>query len=281
MYDIMFVRVYFVRSNDDILTPSTTISRRCATVLRKYPVVVKKKKNHFRSKGLKTAENLWLQEFLSFPNVSMLYLHGNNIDDIVEVYKLRNLGKLRTLTLNKNPMCLVCEHYRSIVINLVPRVQKLDNVVVVRSERSPSRSALIGKRLHSRLAAAYPEDFAARKRWRPTDRICQHNTARRVASNECFVPTTRTGTLTCYHDHVRAQALGLWQHFGLWADASTDNLIIPVDRIIIVQHYPTCTMSTKIAMMAIRTAVAIALKFKFVYGHHPDSRVYSYGWGAR
>jgi hypothetical protein len=55
-----------------------------------------------------------LQEFLLFPNISMLYLHANKIEDIVEVFNLR------TLTLNKNPMCVTCVHYRSIVIYMVP-----------------------------------------------------------------------------------------------------------------------------------------------------------------
>ncbi|KAE9537009.1 hypothetical protein AGLY_006816 [Aphis glycines] len=96
-------------------------------------------------------------EFLLFPNLSMLYLHKNNINDVVEAYKLRNLKKLRTLTLHKNPMCgTPC--YRSTVIHFLPNIRKLDNVVVVRSEREQERKTL-DKDVRVRLTNAYPEDF--------------------------------------------------------------------------------------------------------------------------
>ncbi|XP_025407348.1 leucine-rich repeat-containing protein 51-like, partial [Sipha flava] len=84
-------------------------------------------------------------EFLSFPNMSMLYLHANNIEDIVEVIKMRKLSKLRILTLNKNPMCVACAHYRSIVIYMVPGLQKLDNTVVVGSERNSFKPSMINR----------------------------------------------------------------------------------------------------------------------------------------
>lgn len=99
----------------------------------------------------------WLQEYLLFPNLSMLYLHKNNIQDFVDSYKLRKLNKLRTLTLHKNPMCeLPC--YRSTVISFLPNLRKLDHVVVVRSEREQDRKSL-DKNVRERLTNAYPEDF--------------------------------------------------------------------------------------------------------------------------
>ncbi|XP_060856691.1 leucine-rich repeat-containing protein 51-like [Metopolophium dirhodum] len=96
-------------------------------------------------------------EFLLFPNLSMLYLHKNNIQDFVDSYKLRKLDKLRTLTLHKNPMCgLPC--YRSTVISFLPNLRKLDHVVVVRSEREQDRKSF-DKNVRERLTNAYPEDF--------------------------------------------------------------------------------------------------------------------------
>jgi len=92
-----------------------------------------------------------------FPNLTMLYLHRNYIDDIVEVYKLRSLGKLRALTLNNNPMATE-SHYRKIVLQMLPIIRKLDNVVVVRSERE-FRGQPFGKDIRVRLLNAYPEDF--------------------------------------------------------------------------------------------------------------------------
>lgn len=88
----------------------------------------------------------------------MLYLQRNNIEDFVEVYKLRKLKKLRTLSLNDNPMALV-PHYRVTVIHLVPNLRKLDNVVVVQSERESLKQPLV-KGVWSRLSNVYPEDFA-------------------------------------------------------------------------------------------------------------------------
>ncbi|KAL5236777.1 hypothetical protein ACI65C_004187 [Semiaphis heraclei] len=96
-------------------------------------------------------------EFLLFPNLSMLYLHKNNIQDCVDSYKLRKLNKLRTLTLHKNPMC-VFPCYRSTVISFLPNLRKLDNVVVVRSEREQDRKSL-DKNVRVRLTNMYPEDF--------------------------------------------------------------------------------------------------------------------------
>ncbi|XP_060848622.1 leucine-rich repeat-containing protein 51-like [Rhopalosiphum padi] len=96
-------------------------------------------------------------EFLLFPNLSMLYLHRNDIQDFVDTYKLRNLKKLRTLTLHNNPMCEI-SCYRSTVIHFLPNIRKLDNVVVVRSEREYERKSL-DKNVRARLTNAYPEDF--------------------------------------------------------------------------------------------------------------------------
>lgn len=87
----------------------------------------------------------------------MLYLHKNNIQDFVDTYKLRKLNKLRTLTLHNNPMCgTPC--YRNTVIHFLPNLRKLDNVVVVRSEREQQIKTL-DKDVRIRLTNAYPEDF--------------------------------------------------------------------------------------------------------------------------
>lgn len=79
------------------------------------------------------------QEFEDFPNLSMLYLHRNNIEDFDEVNKLQKLKSLRTLTLNNNPMCIVT-NFRNTVIQRLPDLRKLDNVVIVKSERESAKS---------------------------------------------------------------------------------------------------------------------------------------------
>lgn len=90
-----------------------------------------------------------------FPNLSMLYLHRNNISDLTEVYKLRKLTKLRALKLNDNPMAMSAG-YRGNVVRFLPGLRKLDNVVVLRSERETFGVPLT-KELQARMSATYPD----------------------------------------------------------------------------------------------------------------------------
>ncbi|XP_050426701.1 leucine-rich repeat-containing protein 51-like [Adelges cooleyi] len=98
-------------------------------------------------------------ELLLFPNLTVLYMHNNRISDLVEVYKLRRLTKLLTLTFSGNPLAAMAD-YRSTVVRMLPHIRKLDNSVVVPSERAPS-SPPIRKCVLARLMAEYPDDFDA------------------------------------------------------------------------------------------------------------------------
>ncbi|VVC34337.1 Leucine-rich repeat,Leucine-rich repeat domain, L domain-like [Cinara cedri] len=134
--------------------------------------------NHFKHvNGLKNLTNIlfektdylsWLDlssnrltvisdEFLLFPNLSMLFLHQNNIQNLSEVYKLRKLKELKTLTLYNNPLCMGIK-YRTIVIRMLPQIRKLDNVVVVSSERESKK--LLDKDTWFHLKEACPEEFS-------------------------------------------------------------------------------------------------------------------------
>lgn len=46
----------------------------------------------------------FLQVLLEFPELQILYLHGNQIGDVKEVAKLSGLTKLRKVTLHGNPL---------------------------------------------------------------------------------------------------------------------------------------------------------------------------------
>lgn len=88
----------------------------------------------------------------------MLYLHRNNIEDFDEVFKLQKLDNLRTLTLNNNPMCMHI-NFRTTVIQQLPGLKKLDNVVVVKSERETAISKTIPRNTPTPKPKTFSEEL--------------------------------------------------------------------------------------------------------------------------
>lgn len=74
-----------------------------------------------------------LEDFAHCPRLRELYLRKNNIEDINEIGCLKNLPKLRVLWLSDNP-CANVDHYRMTVLKNLPKLTKLDTVVVEESE---------------------------------------------------------------------------------------------------------------------------------------------------
>ncbi|XP_069691393.1 leucine-rich repeat-containing protein 51-like [Periplaneta americana] len=73
-------------------------------------------------------------ELLKFPNLRILYLHGNSIQSLGSIEKLKKLDRLLTATFHGNPIeSMPC--YRSHIINLLPQINNLDFAPVVSSER--------------------------------------------------------------------------------------------------------------------------------------------------
>ena len=71
---------------------------------------------------------------LKYPNIKILYLHGNAIEKLSEVDKLSKLKNLRNLTLHGNPI----EDepgYRQYVLTKVPQIKTLDFSSVTKSDR--------------------------------------------------------------------------------------------------------------------------------------------------
>lgn len=58
---------------------------------------------------------------LKYPNLKIVYFHGNQITDIEEVFKLRNLKQLRSVTFHGNPIS-ERPQYRAYVIAVLPQV---------------------------------------------------------------------------------------------------------------------------------------------------------------
>ncbi|CBY38052.1 unnamed protein product [Oikopleura dioica] len=63
--------------------------------------------------------------FDHFPNIRSLYLHGNQINSLNEVKKLRSLTKLKRLTLHGNPIDNL-PNYRLFILYIIPTLQTFD-----------------------------------------------------------------------------------------------------------------------------------------------------------
>ncbi|KAL9966134.1 hypothetical protein ACROYT_G024158 [Oculina patagonica] len=74
-----------------------------------------------------------LKDFAHCPRLRELYLRKNSIRDINEIGCLKNLPKLRVLWLSDNP-CADTEKYRMTVLKNLPKLTKLDTVVVEEAE---------------------------------------------------------------------------------------------------------------------------------------------------
>ncbi|XP_032683276.1 leucine-rich repeat-containing protein 51-like [Odontomachus brunneus] len=74
------------------------------------------------------------EDIEQFPNLKILYLHGNKISNIADVLKLKKLSSLRSLTLHGNPVeDISC--YRSYVVHLLPKLLVFDFSPVIAAEK--------------------------------------------------------------------------------------------------------------------------------------------------
>ncbi|GLV38228.1 hypothetical protein CBL_12874 [Carabus blaptoides fortunei] len=85
---------------------------------------------------------------LTFPNITILYLHGNQIESLEDVLKLRSLKKLKRLTFHGNPVADI-DGYRNFVVHLMPQICNLDFIPVVKREKnSPAPAGAFRKYAH-------------------------------------------------------------------------------------------------------------------------------------
>ncbi|GLH06053.1 leucine-rich repeat-containing protein 51-like isoform X1, partial [Gryllus bimaculatus] len=73
-------------------------------------------------------------EILKFPNLRILYLHGNKIKALTPLATLRDVPTLRYLTLRGNPVEKILA-YRLLVIALLPQLISLDYALITDYER--------------------------------------------------------------------------------------------------------------------------------------------------
>ena len=75
-----------------------------------------------------------LKPFANLHNLKELYLRNNLIADIREVQYLEGCENLKILWLSENPICDF-KNYRSLVIQALPQLAKLDDVMITETER--------------------------------------------------------------------------------------------------------------------------------------------------
>jgi len=73
-------------------------------------------------------------DILEFPNLKMIYLHGNKITSLTDLTRLTLLPNLYSLTLHGNPL-ENSPNYRSSVLKMLPYLKSLDFAKVTDGER--------------------------------------------------------------------------------------------------------------------------------------------------
>lgn len=77
----------------------------------------------------------------SYPNLRVLYLHGNQIEHLSQLKCLSNLKELRNLTLHGNPV--VDEpNYRFFLLSSLPKLKHLDFSAITKQDRISIRILL-------------------------------------------------------------------------------------------------------------------------------------------
>lgn len=75
------------------------------------------------------------EDITKLQNIKVLYLHCNYIFDLKEFIKLKKLENLTTLTVHGNPIVRI-PNFRLHLIELFPKLRKLDTVLVTKEERN-------------------------------------------------------------------------------------------------------------------------------------------------
>lgn len=73
--------------------------------------------------------------FCDLPNLQILYLHANSINDIHETDKLTGVPKLRKLSLHGNPIAGI-KNYRFHILSKIPQLTNFDMSAVTKADRA-------------------------------------------------------------------------------------------------------------------------------------------------
>ncbi|XP_070687571.1 leucine-rich repeat-containing protein 56 [Pempheris klunzingeri] len=140
-------------------------------------------------------------------NLQLLDLEGNDVDDLVQVQYLGLCGKLQTLTLEGNPVCVrpnptaiqtADYSYRAAVKELVPQLRYLDDLRVEEGGRSCSSTMGEDWAILKNSIRDFNSSQAATEDEETADSACPHTrpgSARRPASSRsCVWPLSSVGS---------------------------------------------------------------------------------------
>ena len=85
-----------------------------------------------------------LKPFANLDNLRELYLRRNLISNLNEIKFLTDCQNLSVLWLSENPIC-DNPNYRSVVICVLPQLQKLDDITITDEERDKAQKKLRGE----------------------------------------------------------------------------------------------------------------------------------------
>jgi len=81
-------------------------------------------------------------DILEFPNLKMIYLHGNKISSFSDIARLAVLPNLYSLTLHGNPIENY-PNYRASVLSILPHLRSLDFANVTGGEKDYKKQRII------------------------------------------------------------------------------------------------------------------------------------------
>ncbi|XP_070554762.1 leucine-rich repeat-containing protein 51-like [Ptychodera flava] len=71
---------------------------------------------------------------LKYPNIKILHLHGNEIEDLSDVDKLAKMPKLKSVSLHGNPIEQE-KRYRTYMLTTLPQIRTLDLCTITKADR--------------------------------------------------------------------------------------------------------------------------------------------------
>merc|ERR1712167_408287 len=80
---------------------------------------------------------------LNFQSLHVLYMHGNQIAKLPAVNKLQGLPKLRSFTMNGNPVESM-KAYRRYVVGALPQLRSLDHASITEDEIAHAKAWYVG-----------------------------------------------------------------------------------------------------------------------------------------
>lgn len=102
---------------------------------------------------------MFLKEILDFQGLKCLYLHGNKINNLLEIEKLRKLKNLTSVTLHGNPIENLVA-FRHFILSKLPYLKTFNFTGISKSDR---QTALIWTKSNSKPVTLFKDENELKK----------------------------------------------------------------------------------------------------------------------